>query len=188
MVRRGLLLGALAVGLLAGATPQPRAAAKLLIATASSHDPELAQTVILLLRSGADGDTGLVLNQETDVTVFEIFQGLTASAKRLHVYKGGPVRMGINGLVRRKTKLAGFSPVVGDVYLISDEAVLKRSIAASSAAQPIRVYVGLCGWTAGQLADEMRRGVWTMGPARPEILFDRQPKTLWQRLSTGLGR
>jgi putative AlgH/UPF0301 family transcriptional regulator len=87
------------------------------------------------------------------------------------LYKGGPLRMGINGLVRETRPVAGESRVFGDVYLISSKPDLEARLLKSPPGFPLRVYVGLCGWTAGQLADEIRRGVWSVRSASAAIVF-----------------
>jgi putative transcriptional regulator len=151
----------------------------LLVASASSSDPDLAATVVLLLRSDTQGAVGLILNQPTPVPLSTIFP----KAESMIVYKGGPLRLGINGLIRTKGPRAGLSQVFGDVYLVSSKPDLEAMTAKRPPDTQMRVYVGLCGWTAGQLADELRRGVWWTQAPSAAIVFDPRPDSLWRRLS-----
>jgi putative transcriptional regulator len=177
--RRGLCGGLIAVLL-----SLPLAAAdgafkgSLLVASRSNSDPELAGTVVLLLRSDAQGAIGIVVNQPTGVSVSTIFP----RAGQMPVYKGGPLRMGINGLVRENAPTAGRSLVFGDVYLVSNKPDLD-ALVSGSPALPLRVYVGLCGWTAGQLAGELRRGVWSIHNPSAAIVFNPRPESIWRSLT-----
>jgi putative transcriptional regulator len=158
----------LALPLLAAAAGVPPKGS-LLIASPSSHDPELAHAIVLLLRSDSQGALGLVLNAPTPVPVTTLFPH--ARAQSMVVYKGGPLRMGINGLVREKSPAPGRSLVFGDVYLVSSKPDLETLLSQSRPDFPVRVYVGLCGWSAGQLASEIQRGVWSVHSPSTAAVF-----------------
>ena len=50
----------------------------------------------------------------------------------------------------------------------------------------IRIYVGLAGWSAGQLVGELLRGSWLRSHARAEEIFG-TPKDLWRRVLRRIG-
>ena len=50
----------------------------------------------------------------------------------------------------------------------------------------IRIYVGLAGWSAGQLVGELLRGSWFRSHARAEEIFG-TPKDLWRRVLRRIG-
>lgn len=130
---------------------------QILIATAASHDPDFAQSVILLVHNGPDGAVGLMLNRPTRVT---------------GTYQGGPLEIGVNGLLK-----------TGNAFrVVTDAAEIKRRAATDTPAV-FRVYAGQCGWTAEQLQDEMKRGLWRQIPASAATVFDGHPETLWRRLA-----
>ena len=150
----------------------------LLVAARSNSDLELAGSVVLLLRADAQGAIGIIVNQPTAVSVSTIFP----RARQMPVYKGGPLRMGINGLVREKAPGAGRSLVFGDVYLVSNKADIE-ALVSGSPDLPLRIYVGLCGWTTGQLAGELQRGVWSLQHPSAAIVFNPRPASIWRSLT-----
>ncbi len=164
---------------LAQALAQSPARGSLLVASPSSTDPDLERTVVLLLRTDSQGAIGLIVNQPSPVPVSAVFP----KAKPLMIFKGGPLRMGLNALIRQKGP--GRSLVFGDVYLVSEKAEIQSLV---SSGLPIRVYVGLCGWTAGQLAGEIERGVRSVHPATVDIVFAGQPQSVWLKLGSNSDR
>jgi putative transcriptional regulator len=185
MLQRALCLAILAGILLRGASPALPAAGRFLVASTDSRDPDFAATVILVLRSDANGAVGLIVNQPTKVTVADLFPRLDPKqAGTIPIYKGGPVRLGINALLRRKAPSPGASGVFSEVELIAQRPLLEKAIADGTPAATLRVYVGSCGWTAGQLLDEIRRGVWSVTSASAAVIFDGRPETLWSRLNS----
>jgi putative AlgH/UPF0301 family transcriptional regulator len=71
------------------ANPQPLATGKLLIATAKSHDPDFAGSVVLLIRYDSESAIGLMLNKPTRVPIGEVL--LDLKGKSITVFAGGPV-------------------------------------------------------------------------------------------------
>ena len=137
-------------------SPQP-STGKLLVATPKSHDPDLAQSVVLLIQRTPEGAIGLILNQP-----------------RKDLYFGGPIPLGVRTLVRSRTKPENSERVFGDVYVTES--------AASAKSPGARTYAGYTGWSSVQLDDEISRGLWKVIPGDAAIVFDTRPDTLWQRL------
>ena len=67
-------------------------------------------------------------------------------------------------LVRSAKPVDAATRVLPDVYLIADIGALKAAARQPEAASRLRVYAGYAGWSAGQLADELRQGAWVGGP------------------------
>ena len=137
-------------------------------------------------RIGQPGAVGLIVNVRTDVQVAELFPELKRAGGAALLYKGGPLRQGLNGLLRSRTKPAGGSALFGDVYVIADPTALKKRIAAASPSESLRIYLGLCGWSAAQLRSEISRGVWRTTNPDAGVVFDPHPDTLWERLTAKL--
>jgi putative transcriptional regulator len=172
----------LVFAVLAGAVAaQDRGA--LLVATESSRDTDFSQTVVVLLDHDAHSATGLVLNRPVKISFAEVFPELKAGAGLDGtVWAGGPVLVGVNALLRAKTPPAEANRILPRVYLLSSRARMRAEIAAGTPAGSLRVYLGVCGWGAGQLEDEIRRGLWRVEPGSAGVVFDAQPGTLWARL------
>jgi putative transcriptional regulator len=180
MLAMGHLLPLIA---LATATMAAQDTGALLVATEASHDTDFARTVVLILDHDVHRATGLVLNRPVKISLAEVFPELkTGPALVQTAWAGGPVLLGVNTLLRSRTTRAGLDRVLPGVYLIVDKQRMRAEIAAGTAAASFRVYLGMCGWGAGQLESEIRRGLWRAVPGSADLVFDAKPDTLWERL------
>ena len=91
----------LVLALAGSANSQPLAAGKLLLATAKSHDPDFTRSLVLLIHYDSESAIGLMLNKPTTVPISEILP--EANGKSVTVYAGGPVSIGVRGLLRSKS-------------------------------------------------------------------------------------
>src|SRR5260370_20499614 len=103
------------------------AVGQLLVATRKSHDPDLKQTVILLVHYDQDGAIGLILNRKSN-------------KKDQPFYFGGPINLGTRVLLRARTKPADAERIGGDVYVL-------RNPTQPPASTVFRVYAGYTGWS-----------------------------------------
>ena len=185
---RVLVRALTACALAAASTLFAQSPGTLLVAARGSHDAEFAQAVVLVVHTGPEGAMGLVMNRRTKVPLASVFPELAGSkGGAAPVYNGGPMRMGINGVLRSRAKPQAGSRILPGVYVLSAEADVKK-LAAAASPDIFRVYVGLCGWSPGQLDGELRRGIWKLAPADPSALFDRDPDSLWTRLTNRRGK
>jgi putative transcriptional regulator len=137
------------------------AAGALLVATAKSHDPDFARSVIVLIHYDSEAAMGLMLNKPTDVPITDVLP--EAKGKAMTVYAGGPVTIGLRGLVR--SKAPPFFSVV------TNKAELLRRTARGEPSSTFRVYAGYTGWTARQLQSEVAHGLWKVLPADTGTLW-----------------
>jgi putative transcriptional regulator len=151
------------------AQSQQLATGEILVATAKSHDPDFARSVVVLIRYDSESAIGLMLNKPTPVPIVEVLS--EAKGKSVTVFAGGPVTIGVRGLLR--TKRPPFFTV------LSNKTELLRILTSGE----LRIYAGSVGWTAPQLQSEVERGLWKVTPPRAATLFDPHPETLWQRLT-----
>ncbi|MBZ5610945.1 MAG: YqgE/AlgH family protein [Acidobacteriia bacterium] len=160
---------------------QEPAAGKLLVATRQSRDPDFAQSVILLIHYSRQGAIGLMINRPWDVPVTRLFPELTQSKAKL--WQGGPIALGVRGLLRSPSKPEQADPVLAGVYAISSVKTLEGMLAANTPSDAFRVYGGSTGWSVEQLKSEISRGLWRVVPADARAVFDPHPATLWSRLN-----
>ena len=150
------------------ATPRPLATGTLLVATEKSNDPDFTRSVILLTHYDPESAIGLMLTKPTSVPASEILPD--AKNQSVTVYAGGPVTIGVRGLIPSKT------PPYFTV--VSNRTELLR---LNSSGVPL--FAGYTGWTAQQLQSEVARGLWKVLPFNAATVFDPHPDTLWQRLT-----
>ena len=164
--------------------PNDLGAGKVLVASRTLRDPNFAQTVILLVRSNADGVVGLVLNQRTDIPLSRVLEHFDAGKDRSDfAYLGGPVETSaVFALSRSKAKLDGAEPVFGDTYLISSKSVFEKAIANRPDSASLHVYLGYAGWSNDQLRAEVKTGSWFIFQGDAGTVFDSDPDALWREM------
>jgi putative transcriptional regulator len=140
---------------------QPLATGTVLVATAKSNDPDFARSVVLLIRSDRESAIGLILNHPTSLPVTEVLPD--ANGYSTTVYAGGPVAIGVRGLVRTKS--------VPYFSVISSRPELIKLISSGARSDSFRIYAGYVGWTAQQLHNEVARGLWKTMPPDVTMVF-----------------
>jgi len=156
----------------------------LLVATSATRDTDFDRTVVVLVEHDSRRATGLVLNRPVKITLAEVFPDLAAAGARSQtVWAGGPVFIGVNALLRSKIAVPHSDALLPGVRLISEKPRIRAQIASGAPSPSIRVYLGVCGWGAGQLEGEIRRGLWRVVPGSADAVFDPAPDSLWTRLA-----
>ncbi len=171
---------------LAGALLQAQelATGKFLVASRKSVDPDLAKSVVLLVRYERQGVIGLIVNRRSNVPLSELFPALkTAQAP---VYKGGPIAIGTRALLRSPSKPGPGLHVFADVSMISNSRVMEDLVRAGTSGSNFRVYAGYVGWSTGQLKNEVALGLWRVLPGDANVVFDPNPEKVWDRLMSRL--
>jgi len=168
----------------AGAAVPRLKAGVFLYASPTLADPNFAESVVLLVQHGVEGSMGLIVNRPTRVPLREAVKELAESrGLELRLHWGGPVQPDVAlALVRSPKRLASAQRVLPDVQLSAEPAQWKAVARDPEAASRLRVYAGYAGWSAGQLALELRRGSWVVGPADAASVFSSDPSALWPRV------
>ena len=146
--------------------------------------PSFAESVVLLVRHAPEGSLGLIVNRPTRVPVREALPDLgELRALELPLYFGGPVQPdAVLALVRSAKRVGAATRVLPDVYLSRDLGPVKAAAKRPEAVSRLRVYAGYAGWSAGQLADELRKGAWIVAPADAGSIFTAEPSVVWPRV------
>lgn len=157
---------------------------KLLVASRDLSDPAFSESVILLVRYDQDGTVGLMINRRTGMSISRALRDLNVGGDRTDpVYRGGPVEpVSVLALLRSRVQPEGAAPVFGDVYLVSTKDLLEKTLAKSAGPDELRVYLGYCGWSRGQLEREVRQGSWHIFNRSADLVFDSEPDSVWRRL------
>lgn len=164
------------------------AAGQLLIATEPGRGGYFDRSVVLLLEHNEEGSLGICLHKIGEVTMVDSLEHfsdlLTPPAK---LFEGGPVsRQTALGLAQVRTpweEPPGWRRLFGDVGVLDLETPVEL---VRGTYVHIRIYVGLAGWSAGQLVGELLRGSWFRSHARAEEIFG-TPKDLWRRVLRRIG-
>lgn len=163
--------------------PDDLAAGKLLVAGRGLHDPNFAETVVLLTHYDEKGVLGLVLNRRTNLPISRVLDLEAAKNLSAPVYLGGPVELStVFALMQSATKIDKADPIFAGVYLISDKDLFEKTIAAHPDPRAFHVYLGYAGWTQAQLRAEVQLGAWFIFPADAASVFNSDPDSLWPKM------
>jgi putative transcriptional regulator len=185
---------ALLIALLAFAALAPRGPAfaadlsqpMILVAKRQFQDPVWSETVLVARPLGAGRHIGFIINRPTRVTLGELFPEHAPSRKVVDpVYLGGPVSTeALFALVRRSSSPGnGSLQILPDLFLVINGDVIDRIIETEP--QDARFFAGVVLWRAGELTEEVRRGLWFVLDARSELVLRKPTEGLWEEL---LGR
>ncbi|HEY9523073.1 MAG TPA: YqgE/AlgH family protein [Thermopolyspora sp.] len=160
----------------------------LLVATPLLDDPNFRRSVVLILEHDADGGTlGVVLNRPSEISVTQVLPSWDPLVTGPSVlFEGGPVQT--DSALALAAVLSGQEPLgwrrlhtstpavsrLGTVDLDAPPEILAGEIAQ------MRIFAGYAGWTAGQLAAEIREGAWYLIDAEPGDTFHGDPEGLWR--------
>jgi putative transcriptional regulator len=187
-------LTVLALAVLGGAGPALAAGVPdgtLLIASPELQDPNFAHTVVLVIRSDANGTIGVILNRPTSLAPAKIFPELATSVGSYtgNLYRGGPVASSqLLFLVRGLAAATVQGPeVVEKVFLAGDPDALPDIVRLADGTKDLRMYAGHAEWMPGQLDREIAAGGWQTKPATAELVFHANPTALWDELTKRTG-
>jgi len=163
-------------------------------------DERFKDTVIYLVGHGDEGAMGLVVNQSLeDMRFADILEELGIGEKddiiRLpedikgrQVLRGGPVQRG-RGFVLHSPdyfRQDNSYPVSEDVCLTATLDVLK-AMAFQGHPSDALFALGYCGWSPGQLEDEIKANGWLTVPFSRHLLFEAPIETRYEAALGQLG-
>lgn len=171
-----------------------------LVAMPDMGDERFKDTVVYLVGHGDEGAMGLVVNQSLeDMKFADILEELGIGDKddiiRLpddvkdrRVLRGGPVQRG-RGFVLHSPdyfREDNSYSVSDDVCLTATLDVLK-SMAFKNAPAEALFALGYCGWSPGQLEDEIKNNGWLTVPFSRHLLFEAPIETRYEQALAQLG-
>lgn len=155
--------------------PEKKLANNLLIATPILRDGCFDKSVIFMVEHNKPkGSSGIILNHPTGKSVGDLISSTAFSAlSKLPVNHGGPVD-------------------ADQLFFVIFEWISPRSLSCrihvsteqaseslSNDSHIVRAFVGRASWTAGQLSDELEKGVWFTAPITKDTLTSTQDDSLW---------
>lgn len=165
----------------AAAAAQPNGV--LLVAKPGLPDPNFAETVVLVTRTGGDNTVGVILNRPTSLRLVQLaprLPGAETFTEPLH--SGGPVMpQVVVALFSSEGAPAGpaFRALPG-VWLSMHPQNLETILARPAAR--MRLFAGFSGWAPQQLEREVGAGTWYVVRATDEIVFRKDTSGMWEEL------
>ena len=159
---------------------------ELLVARPGMPDGRFRQSVILLVEHSEKGAFGLIVNRVAQrIPLSALFRSFGIKAPRdmseVNIHYGGPVSPDSGFVLHTAEHELNVMHDVGENVAISPVDAILRAMAGGKRPEKIVIIVGYAGWGAGQLENEMRRGDWYTAPADPDILFDDDHASKWNR-------
>jgi len=156
----------------------------LLVAAPHLNDPNFGRSVVLVMFPPDSGPTGVILNRPTSMTLRDIWAGPEKRHGRTDaLYIGGPVQPdGLLFLFRMTPPPSRAWRATEDIYVSGDGELLKQLLEQADSVQEQRFFAGYAGWAKGQLEWEVSRGDWHVVEVDPEVIYDTEPETLWERM------
>jgi putative transcriptional regulator len=182
MKSRLSLLGILFALAIPAALSQERDDTIILVAKRQLADQIYSSTILVVKPLGEDRHVGFILNKPTQMTLGKLFPNHAPSQKVTSpVYLGGPFNSQvIFAMVQRHDNPGGRSVrIAPDLYLAIDSQVVDKIIESES--EHARFFAGMVLWKPGELADEMKRGLWYTLDPRSDIVL-RKADGLWEEL------
>ena len=175
-----LLLGAAALWLSPAAWAEHGEPVTVLVANRGFDDAAYAQAVVVL-QQGSE-EVGVIINRPSDYALTNVLDTPAAAKASDPLYSGGPfLSQQMIALIRdEKSPGEGSMQLARGLYLSIGAAVLERAVERSPGTA--RYYAGLVLWQPGELADELKRGLWLKLEVPLDTVFRRDATGLWDEL------
>ncbi len=163
-----------------------------LMAMPNMPDPRFARSVIYMCAHSADGAMGLVINKPMpQISFVDLLAQLEIDAVRdvsqHRVQLGGPVEAGRGFVLHTTDFMREGTMVVDERVALTATVDILKAIASGEGPRHHLLTLGYAGWGPGQLDAEIQANGWLSTPADPDILFDADLSTKWERAIAKLG-
>jgi len=195
-----LLFGALAKAAEDASPLADPLAGQLLVATTKMRDPRFRHAVVLLLRHNEKGAFGIVINRPLGERPIASLLA-EADGKRGHgdgkkdgkpgdsaaiegtirVFLGGPVQPRYGFVVHSTDYRRPETLAVSDTVAMTASKDVLRDIGKKRGPARYLFALGYSGWSAGQLEGEIARRDWFTAPADPDLIFEADTGTIWEK-------
>ncbi len=157
-------------------------AGTIIISSPSLQDPNFEKAVIVIAEHNDNGSLGFVINKIFSRKFNELEEFKTAEPFSL--YAGGPVATeNLFMLHQRNDLIEGSNVIASNIYMGGNfkQAVAninKRSIDNSD----IKLFIGYCGWDAGELDIEIAEGSWIVTNEKTSVIFAQNTAAIWDEM------
>jgi len=155
----------------------------MLVAAPRLVDPDYRGTVLLAVPVESNRHVGVIINRPTGRSLSSLFpEHAPSKLVRDPVYFGGPMlRQAVFAVVHiDHTPGPGSIQMMKELFLATQGAVVDHII--EDTPNEARYYVGYVAWRPGELRQEVDRGLWYVLDADPDLVFRKDPGSLWEEL------
>ncbi len=159
---------------------------RLLVATPDMRDPRFVETVIYIVKHGADGAMGIVINRPiAKGSLEDLLKGIGIESKgakgEIILHYGGPVSSEAGFILHSDDVLLESSTRVKDGIVMTSDAKLIEAIARGKGPRQSLFAFGYAGWAPGQLEDELKAAAWFVVSADKGFIFGKDTEKKWRQ-------
>jgi putative transcriptional regulator len=159
---------------------------QLLVATPEMRDPRFVETVIYIVKHGAQGAFGLVINRPlAKGPVEDLLKGFgldSSGAKgEIVIHYGGPVSPRAGFVLHSDDVLLDESAKVANGIAMTSDPNLIEAMAHAKGPKQSLFIMGYAGWAPGQLEGELMGGSWYVVSGDKGLIFGKDADRKWQQ-------
>ena len=161
---------------------------KLLISPPANYDDFFERSVIYVYDQNSENTTGVIVNKPSNRSLRELcqFNGIKYNGRE-KIYIGGPVNPSALIMLHSDDWACSNTIDLHDSWRISSDQTMLQRLVDGDRPQYWRLFLGMCGWTSGQLEGEIsgippwsRSQSWLITDPTPAIMFHRTPDKAWK--------
>jgi len=169
-----------------------------LIAMPGMKDDRFARSVIYVCAHSEEGAMGLIINQTQQILFPDLLVQLgimneqeairlPPPARDLVIRNGGPVDRSRGFVLHSGDYRVESSLNVAQNICLTATVDILRAISTGRGPRRALMALGYSGWGAGQLETEIAQNGWLTCPATPELLFDADIESKYDRILASIG-
>lgn len=158
---------------------------RILISVPFFNDAFFNRSVVLLIDYDEVSCAGLVLNKASFLSIRKVVTDIKLDDR---IHAGGPVMPDGVFCLHNFSSSKAATKLIPGIFVGYDEVLLSLMEHKAIPQLKYKFFVGYAGWSPGQLESEIKKGMWVIGAATPELVFDTPPNKIWETAVRNLGK
>jgi putative transcriptional regulator len=150
---------------------------EVLLAKPLWQEEEYKRSVILLLEHDHNGSAGLIINKQSNLTVYDALPDLNIKDQLLF---GGPTEIKTVSYIHKYASVPDSIKIGPGLFWGGDyDEVVRMFGSRRIHAEGVRFCAGFVHWVPGQLDDELENDRWWVDDITPNEIFTSTPEEIW---------
>ncbi|RXK59015.1 YqgE/AlgH family protein [Lacibacter luteus] len=156
----------------------------IIISTAMLNDTAFDHAAVIITEHNEKGAMGYVFNKLFPRNFNELVE--FKNAVPVPLYEGGPVQTDMLYFMHCRPDLIEGSDIVAKNICVNGD--FKKAVQllnnGTLTVDEVRLFIGYCGWDAGELEAEIEEGSWQLTNAPVDFVFSLEVAAMWNKLHT----